>query len=544
MENNSRSNPGLEPVPVILTGKVWAPSAAVSGKPDIPKATVPKGKNQVHPGVILLVVLILSLPILVYFSFRDSGNPSSPTPSASPPGVEQASVSPGVASLSGLPPVNDSSTGSQTVSSEAPSSSSTSVSETALGGPASPASQPPAEPTSRPILVSKQPSEPQGLPTKISFFDDRSGENPVPQPETKPIVLAAAASGGGAQGGVGNVPTGGETAAPVGEAASGEIPPPEVKTQGTSPASAPQVAVAEPVQAKPEAGEPPPASPTPGEKPLPPAEPAVVSTPAPDGIVAATPSPVPTEIVLGSSAEIEGIPALRKRSRTLLGLRQVLQANGWKVEWISMRKGVRCRNGKDESLIVVPGRRRAILSGKALKSPVPPILTRGGQMFVPVEFLEKILDGRLSVVEGVGPSNTVKIRLATKPKAGVPSEPQATAYSSTAREFKGIPVIRTRGRLLVGLRQVLEADGWTVKWEGMKKGAVCRKGDGPVLVVVPGKTGFVWNSTPIRSKPASFLHGKRLFVSPVTLEKVLKARFELLHRDRKSREATIRLTSG
>jgi hypothetical protein len=176
-------------------------------------------------------------------------------------------------------------------------------------------------------------------------------------------------------------------------------------------------------------------------------------------------------------ANVIDIPSLRKKSRMLVGLRSVLQADGWKITWINSRKGVVCRRDSGDILNVIPGSRRASFNGRAVFAPVSATIGRGGQMFVPLEFLNTILAGRLSMVEEKT-SGEVKIRLAVRSGGGaIPTRMVADEPSAQGSlDLSGVPTIRRGGEVLVSLRPVLEADGWSVHWEGSKRGVLCRKG--------------------------------------------------------------------
>ncbi|NLI79797.1 MAG: hypothetical protein GX442_25555 [Candidatus Riflebacteria bacterium] len=291
-----------------------------------------------------------------------------------------------------------------------------------------------------------------------------------------------------------------------------------------------KVAVAEPVTpARPAVVEPNKVVPA---KPAKPVQPAAV---APVQVAAAEPvKPVPAFSVgagYADSSEVQGVPVRRRGSRTYLGLRKILQADGWKVSWTGMRQGVTCQSPTGETLEIVPGRKQARFAGKRVVLSSRPVLTLGGQLFVPVDLLNRVLGGRLTVVDGGVTSGAVVIRLAAAPAAVPP------------RELSGVPVIRRHGRVLIGLRPVLEADGWSVRWKGMDAGAVCSKGESQSLTAIPGRGRLVWNGAPLRGRPPPMLHRQRLFVPVRTLETVLNVRITLLDGDRLPHEARIRLAS-
>ncbi|MBF0501188.1 MAG: hypothetical protein HQM09_13705 [Candidatus Riflebacteria bacterium] len=241
--------------------------------------------------------------------------------------------------------------------------------------------------------------------------------------------------------------------------------------------------------------------------------------------------------------DISGVPSLKRHSRLLMGLRPVLQADGWKITWVSRKKGVSCRNDAGSSLIIIPGNKRAILNGKPLYSSEKPLVTKNGQLFVSIELLNDILDGRLSIVGGRS-SRELKVRLAaTKTNAGTDMQASKNILSAT-RELSGITAVRRKGHLMISLRQVLEADGWTITWKDMKMGAMCNKGDSRVFAVAPGKIKSKLNDTTIRNRRTPIIHRKRLLVAATTLEKVLECRITLLSFSRKSHEAEIRLSGG
>ena len=240
----------------------------------------------------------------------------------------------------------------------------------------------------------------------------------------------------------------------------------------------------------------------------------------------------PAAAVVSLDQEISSVPSRKKRSRVLVGLRSVLKADGWNITWVNLEKGVSCRNDAGSSLIIIPGNKRALLNGKPVFSPVRPIVTKDGQLFVPIELLNKILDGRLSIVGGRSSSKELKIRLASRTPV------------TTPRDLPGIAAIRRKGHLMISLRQVLEADGWKVTWEGRKMGAICRKGETQVFVVVPGKTRSQLNGKTIKNKRAPVLYRGKFLVATDTLEKVLKCRIALLGLNKRSHEAEIRISGG
>ncbi len=227
-----------------------------------------------------------------------------------------------------------------------------------------------------------------------------------------------------------------------------------------------------------------------------------------------------------------------------MGLRRVLQADGWEITWVNRKKGVACKSETGSSLVIIPGKRRALFNGKAVYSPVRPIISGDGQLMVPIELLNKILGGRLSIISEDFSPNELKIRLASAEKKDGSALQSIQTSPKASKDLSGILAIRRRGHVLVSLRQVLEADGWKVSWEGMEKGAFCSKGDGLRYVVIPGKLKSKWNNEPIRNRRTPILYQERLMIAIGTLKKVCQGRISLLSFNKKSRQAKIKLVEG
>ncbi|MFZ2955553.1 MAG: stalk domain-containing protein [Candidatus Ozemobacteraceae bacterium] len=273
----------------------------------------------------------------------------------------------------------------------------------------------------------------------------------------------------------------------------------------------------------------------------------VKSTPTPTNTASSTQLGGSDEARLTGATQdrdISGVPSIKKYSRVLMGLRPILQADGWKITWIDRKNGVSCKNDAGNSLIIIPGNKRALFNGTAVYSPVKPIVAKNGQLFVPIEFLNKILDGRLSIVGGRSSSNERIIRLASTASKSNPGIHVTKIPMSLGGELSRVAAVRRKGHLMISLRQVLEAAGWTVTWEGWKKGAMCRKGDTQVFVVIPGKTRSKLNNATVRNKRTPIIYHERLLVAKRTLEKVLNCRIALLDLNRKSHEANIRISEG
>ncbi len=539
---------------MILTGPVYVPppSPAKASQP-VPGPAAPSPRPAFPLLPVLGVFLCLLIPAVWFLASQGPRQPSltvaGATAASSAVPLAHAPSSAGGLPASGQLPAGP---GPDQMAARGP---------VADAAPGSTPALPPLEPSPEALRLAQRPPEQRVLPERYTPPADRSGENPFPAMEIRSLGYRPAPTIEGSRSEVppasAKVPVPAKPAAAEPARAATAEPVTPARPAVVEPAT---VAAVEPVKpARPAVVEPvtvgavepvKPARPAVVEpvtvgavEPVKPARPAVVepvTVAAVEPVKPARPAAVePGKTVPASSvgagpsgsSEIPDVPVRHRGSRTLLGLRKVLQADGWTVSWTGLRQGVTCRSPAGDSLEIIPGRRAARYAGRPIALSCRPVLTRDGQLFVPEDLLNRVLGGRLTVIDRGGASRAGVIRLA------------AASAVIPPRELSGVPVLRRHGQVLIALRPVLEADGWAVRWEGMKAGAVCRKGETQTLTAIPGRSRLAWNGGVLRGRPPPVVHRQRLFVSVRTLETVLRVRITLPDGDRLPHEARIRLAA-
>ncbi len=220
---------------------------------------------------------------------------------------------------------------------------------------------------------------------------------------------------------------------------------------------------------------------------------------------------------------IPAVPVLERSGEPLLGLRAVLEPAGWTLVWINRRRGVRGRGPGGATLALVPGQRRATVSGQTMVLSTAPVLAADGRVFVPRDLLEALQPGRPTFSPASAPAPKEEGRLASVS----PQEPRRTTLPAapTMAPRSERLLVRSAGSAagpaMVEVRRVLEADGWSVLWAGPRHGAVCRKGPGRLLIVVPGDPIVRWNGASLSSDPPPVWRRGKMFLPATVLEAVL-----------------------
>ncbi len=252
------------------------------------------------------------------------------------------------------------------------------------------------------------------------------------------------------------------------------------------------------------------------------AHPRPVARPEVPPVVARVPSdPALSAVSCGAAT---GIPVLARAGGVLLGLRSVLEPAGWSLTWVDRQTGVRGIGPGGRTLTLVPGRRQATLAGKTIRLPMAPVLSAEGRLFVPLDLLEQIMPGRVALIRDPAAPQGWVVSLdpsAAIPPSREPAVPPAFAPAPPVSGAPRSPAFIHQGKPMVELRPVLEADGWSVHWGGPRGGAVCRKGPGQLLIVVPGNPFVRWNGTTLESCPPPMQRRGKLFVSADVLATVL-----------------------
>lgn len=121
------------------------------------------------------------------------------------------------------------------------------------------------------------------------------------------------------------------------------------------------------------------------------------NTPTPTPTTASTPATTPATTGASSPApvEITGLPILDVNGKTLIGLRAVLEADGWLVDWSNATGEARCKKDGQQSISVKPGLRSVQVGASSKALDVVPVM-RNDHILVSPVWLKELTNSRLS----------------------------------------------------------------------------------------------------------------------------------------------------
>jgi len=119
-----------------------------------------------------------------------------------------------------------------------------------------------------------------------------------------------------------------------------------------------------------------------------------------------------------------------------------------------------------------------------------------------------------------------------------PSETPATTTATppSSVEIPGLPITKVNGKTLIGMRAVLEADGWLVDWSNATGEAKCEKDGQQSVSLKPGVNTVQVGSSSKTLDVVPVMRNNRVLVSPVWLKEVTNNRLSF---DSGANKATI-----
>lgn len=124
-----------------------------------------------------------------------------------------------------------------------------------------------------------------------------------------------------------------------------------------------------------------------------PSQPSTTATSTPD--TAPTDTPATTTVPPPASVEITGLPVSEVHGKTLIGIRAVLEADGWLVDWSNATGEASCEKDGQQRVSLTPGNKVVKVGSSSKTLDVVPVM-RNERVLVSPEWLMELTNSRLS----------------------------------------------------------------------------------------------------------------------------------------------------
>jgi len=137
------------------------------------------------------------------------------------------------------------------------------------------------------------------------------------------------------------------------------------------------------------------------------------TTSQPSTTASSTPSAAPSETPATttanppSSVEITGLPISEVNGKTLIGMRAVLEADGWIVDWSNATGKARCEKDGQQSVSLKPGVNTVQVGSSSKTLDVVPTM-RNDRVLVSPAWLKEMTNNRLSFDSGANKATISK----------------------------------------------------------------------------------------------------------------------------------------